>query len=470
MSRRDELIELCKTQPEKMADLFLMLEARVTELEKRVAKNSQNSDKPPSSDRLSKGAPKKRKSSRKAGGQVGHSGKTLRFSEEPDRIIAYAAVECANCGTSLEEVEGEIARRRQEIELPEKPVEVIEHQAIEKSCPCCYHLSLGELPSRLRGNVQYGIRFRALCAYLMVYQLLPYERTGELIQTVCGYQPAGGTLKSILDHSYEALEPIEELIRTELKQSAVAHADETGIRVDSNTRWMHVFSTTWYTYFYWSQHRGQKAHREDGLLPNYQGILMHDAYKSYFVFDCEHTLCNAHLLRELQAIYEHSAQEYWSVQLTRLLRAAWSTVKSAKAAGDVNLPEHEQLRILALFDRIIASAHQRHPHAQRKQGQRGKVGQSDVRNLLDRLIRYKDAYLRFVVDFRVPFDNNLAERDIRMAKLQQKISGSFRTSHGAHAFCRIRSYISTLRKQKHDILTALSSLLDGQPFFPVPAE
>lgn len=472
MSRRDALIEQCKTEPEKVVDMLLLLEARIAALEKRINKNSQNSDKPPSSDKFAKAKSRKKKSSRKSGAQKGHPGRTLKFSETPDKIIPYSVPNCTQCGNSLNEAEGHIASRRQEIELPENPVEVIEHQAIQKCCPCCQHQNVGELPSHLRGNVQYGRRFKALCTYLMNYQLIPYERTSELMETLCGYKPGGGTLQSILEHAYTTLEPIEKHTKAKLKHSDVAYTDETGARVDSSPRWVHVFSTNDYTYYFYSRYRGHIAHLEKGLIPDYRGILMHDAYSTYFKpeYHFEHALCNAHLLRELTAIYEDDDEQLWAVQLDQLLRDAWAIVKKAKQDGYSQLPTDTLNKIQEQFDQIIAPAHQQNPHAQRKPGQRGRVGQSDVRNLLDRLIDYKEAYLRFALDFRVSFDNNLAERDLRMIKVHQKVSASFRTEHGADIFCRIKGYISTLRKQNHDIITALASLWLPTPFVPVPAE
>lgn len=472
MSRRDELIEQCKTEPEKVVDRLLLLEARLAALEKRINKNSRNSDKAPSSDKFNKAKSRKKKSERKSGAQEGHAGRTLKFSENPDKIIPYSAPDCTECGSSLQEIEGNIASRRQEIELPEKLVEIIEHQAVRKCCPQCNHQNTGEYPSHLRGNVQYGRRFKGLCAYLMDYQLIPYERTSELMETVCGYKPAGGTLQSILEHAYTALEPVEEFTKAQLIQYAVAFADETGIRVNMNPSWVHVFSNQDYTYYFYSQHRGQKAHLEKGLIPDYRGILMHDAYSTYFKSDYqyEHALCNAHLLRELTAIYEDDDEQLWATQLDHLLRDSWGIVKQAKRDGLTQLPPDTQTRIQEQFNQIIAPAHQQNPHAQRKPGQRGRVAQSDVRNLLDRLIEYKDAYLRFALDFRVHFDNNLAERDLRMIKVHQKISASFRTERGAHIFCRVRGYISTLRKQGHDIISALASLWLPTPFVPIPTE
>jgi transposase len=231
-----------------------------------------------------------------------------------------------------------------------------------------------------------------------------------------------------------------------------------------------MFSVRWSTYYYWSHHRGQKAHRADGLLPEYQGILMHDAYRSYFLYAYEHALCNAHLLRELQAIYETDPRQRWAPQLMRLLRTAWTLVKAAQKRGETKLSARPRDRIVRLFEQIVARADQQNPPAQRQPGQRGRVAQSVPRNLIDRLSQYQDAYLRFVTDFRVPFDNNLAERDLRMGKLQQKISGCFRTETGADAFCRIRGYISTLRKHGVDLLPALFSLWSDTPFCPVSAE
>jgi transposase len=318
--------------------------------------------------------------------------------------------------------------------------------------------------------VQYGRRFKAFCLYLLNYQLLPYERTAELLETLFGYQPGGGTLQSVLDQAYGTLEPIERAIKGAIRASPVGHADETSIRVNGHPKWLHVVSTLTDTYYYWSHYRGQKAHQADGLLPSYGGILMHDAYRSYFLYAYLHALCNAHLLRELQAIYEDDQGQRWSWQMMRLLRTAWELVKIAQEAGQTQLPPHQRDRLLALFDHLLDRADQQVPRNHRQPGQRGRIAQSAARNLLDRIIEHKAAYLRFVTDFRVPFDNNLAERDLRMSKLQQKISGCFRTENGANAFCRIRGYISTLRKQGHDLLPALLSLWSDTPFIPVPAE
>jgi len=472
MSRREELIELCKKDPEAMADLILLLEARVTALEKRLNKNSRNSDKPPSDERLNKPNQSKSKSKRKTGAQEGHKGKTLRFSPEPTRVIQYDVPSCMNCGSSLSETTGSVARRKQEIELPEKPIEVIEHQAIRKCCPCCHQTNTGELPEHLRGNVQYGSRFKSFCMYLMIYHLVPYERTSEILESLCGYRPAGGTLQSILEHAHTVLEPVEEHIRNQLGQSDAAHSDETGVRVENRSSWVHVFCTEWYTYYFHSRYRGANAHLADSPLPDYSGTLMHDAYSTYFrsEYQYKHALCNAHLLRELTAINEDDETQRWTLQLSHVLRVAWTIVKNAKEDGRSQLAPDTQTRIFSAFNHILAHAHQQNPHAQRKPGQRGRVAQTDARNLLDRLIEYTDAYLRFVTDFRVPFDNNLAERDLRMIKVHQKIAGSFRTQLGADIFCRIRGYISTLRKQDHDVLSSLASLWTHSPFIPVPAE
>jgi transposase len=470
MSRRDELIELCRREPEKVVELLLALEAKVVSLEVRLNRSSKNSDKPPSSDGLKKPSRQGSKSKRKPGGQKGHNGTTLKFSNNPDKIIQHELEYCQDCGANLGQVEGTVVSRRQEIEIPEKPVQIIEHQCLEKQCPGCGCRNRGPWPEHISGNVQYGRRFKAFCIYLLNYQLLPYERTGELLRTLLGYQPGGGTLQSMLDQAYEALEPIEKAIKEAVRASPVGHGDETSIRVDGQTKWLHVFSTLVYTYYYWSKHRGQKAHRADGSLPEYRGILMHDAYRSYFGYGYTQALCNAHLLRELQALYETDQTQRWAWQLMRLLRLAWAVVKSAKAADDTQLSDRQRDRIVALFEQIVTRAGQQNPPAQRQPGQRGRVAQSAARNLIDRLIQHQDAYLRFLTDFRVPFDNNLAERDLRMSKLQQKISGCFRTEQGANVFCRIRAYISTLRKQGYELLPALISLWSHTPFLPVPAE
>ena len=470
MLNRDELIELCRQEPEKMADLILSLEARIAELERRTKKNSKNSDKPPSSDGLKKPPQQSNKSDRKAAGQQGRQGKTLRYSDQPDRIISHSAENCQECGQNLAEVEGLMIGHRQEIEIPEKPIEVIEHQRLEKACPNCGQVNQGQWPEHLKGNVQYGRRFKAFSLYLLIYQLIPYERTSELLESLFGYHPGGGTLKRIIREAYGALAPLETQFEVAIRGSPVGHADETSIRVAGVTRWLHVVSTLTHTYYYWSTYRGQQAHHDDGLLPAYTGILMHDAYSSYLVHGYDHALCNAHLLRELQAIVEADPTQSWASQLMTLLRTAWALVKTAKANDLDALPEDLINRIDYLFEQIVTRASSLHPSNLRLPAQRGRVAQSTERNLIDRLIKYQAAYLQFVFDFRVPFDNNLAERDLRMAKLQQKIAGSFRTTDGAHHFCRIRGYISTLRKNAVDLLPALVSLWSPIPFLPKSAE
>jgi len=470
MSRRDELIELCRREPEKVIDLLLALEAKVASLEVRLNRTSKNSDKPPSSDGLKKPPRQRSKSKRKPGGQKGHRGTTLKFSDQPDHIVPHEPACCQACGASLDQVEGVVVSRRQEIEIPEKPVQIIEHQCLEKQCPGCGGHTRGQWPEYLSGNVQYGRRFKAFCTYLLNYQLLPFERTGELLHTLCGYHPGGGTLQSMLEQAHTTLEPIEQAIKAAVRTSPVSHGDETSIRVDGQTQWLHVFSSLLYTYYYWSQHRGQKAHQADGTLPEYHGILMHDAYRSYFGYGYTHALCNAHLLRELQALYETDPTQRWAWQLRRLLRLAWTWVKRVQARGATHLADPLRDRMVALFEQIVLRADRHNPAAQRQPGQRGRVAQSPARNLIDRLLQHQAAYLRFLTDFRVPFDNNLAERDLRMSKLQQKISGCFRTPRGTDLFCRIRGYISTLRKQGYQILPALLSLWSDTPFIPVPAE
>jgi transposase len=367
-------------------------------------------------------------------------------------------------------VEGAVIGQRQEIEIPQKPVEVIEHQRVQKSCPQCGCQNEGPWPEHIRGNIQYGRRFKAVCVYLLSQQLLPYDRTGELLGVLFGYHPGGGTLNQAQQQAYEGLEPVEVAIKEAVRASPQAHSDETGMRVAGKTQWLHVCSTQTHTYYYWSQYRGQQAHQADGLLPEYRGILMHDAYSTYFGLEWQHARCNAHLLRELQALAETAPTLLWPQQVNRLLRTAWAMVKQAKVDGLSELPEPTRKRIKSLFGQIIDTADQRTVRNQRQPGQRGRVAQSPQRNLLDRLMTYTDQYLRFVTDFSIPFDNNLAERDLRMCKLQQKISGCFRTATGADLFCRIRGYISTLRKQGHDLISALFSLFDYSPFFPIPAE
>lgn len=480
MLTRDAILELCQDNPEAIVELILSLQEanrqlteRVTKLEEQISKDSRNSHKPPSSDGLKKRPPKPKRirddRKKAAGGQKGHKGSTLTLSEHPSETIHYASESCVGCGESLRDVTGKVIERRQVIDIPEPQVIVTEHQALSKRCPCCEQVNVGVLPEELKGWVQYGAKLRALVNYLMVYQLLPYQRTKELLSTLYQLSISTGTLHRMLQDGYELLATAESQIQTAVKEAEVIHVDETGHRVGAKTRWLHVASTKRLTFYYTHKARGQEAHREGAILPTFKGTAVHDFYRSYLSYECRHALCNAHLLRDLQGVVDRDDSQLWARRLSQFLVISYRLVQKAQQQGETALPESLLIRLEALYDNIVARAHALNPKPP-PSSKRGRTKQTKTRNLIDRLLHYKQDILCFIFDFKVPFDNNLAERDLRMVKVQQKISHCFRSETGAAIFCRIRGYISTLLKQEYDLFPILTRVFQGDVFIPVPTE
>lgn len=473
MLTREVILELCRDNPEAIVEIILSLTERVSKLEEQLNKDSRNSHKPPSSDGLKKRPPKPKPNreakKKQAGGQEGHKGNTLTLSDNPTETIRYEREQCRGCGLQLSEVAGEVVQRRQVIDIPEPKVIITEHQAVSKACPCCGVVNQEPLPSELKGQVQYGAKLRALVTYLMVYQLLPYQRTQELLSTLYRLTISTGTLHRMLQDGHELLGEAESQIQASITQSDVIHVDETGHRVGTKTWWLHVASTEQWTFYYSHPARGQRAHQEGTILPEFKGTAVHDFYHAYLSYECEHALCNAHLLRDLQAVLEREETQSWAKRLSQLLVLSHRLKQRAQAEGETVLPEATLMRLEQLYDDIVARAHALHPKPP-PSTKRGRTKQTKTRNLIDRLLTYKLDILRFIFDFKVPFDNNLAERDLRMVKVQQKISHCFRSQGGAALFCRIRGYISTLLKQGYELFPILVRVFQGDVFIPVPAE
>lgn len=460
---KDVLIALILKQNEQIERLT----ERVKALEEQVAKNSRNSSKPPSSDGLKKPKPKslREKGQRKTGGQKGHEGKTLYMVSAPAKIVCHLLETCPECQHDLRCVEPKKVEKRQVFDIPPVKVLVTEHQADVKTCACCGKVVKAIFPRGIEKPVQYGEVLKAQIAYLSAYQLLPSGRLVELIADFYGQSLSEGTVLGGLETLAQAVQPSLERIRQDLLQSDLLHADETGLRVSNKTQWLHVLATSDLTYYAVQSKRGQVALRQIGLIPQFKGTLLHDAYASYWVFEqCQHALCNAHILRELRFLHEEQGQA-WAADLKTLLLSMKKAVERAQPDGKL-APEVLQSFTRTYTD-LLAQGWQANPPPEKPAlPKRGRVKQSTAQNLLARLEKYQDAVLAFIHDFRVPFDNNLAERDLRMMKVKQKISGAFRTLLGAEIFAELRSYISTVRKQGGNVLEALQNALLGQPFMP----
>jgi transposase len=432
------------------------LEEQVRELKGRLAQNSQNSHRPPSSDPPDKPRPSslRKESTRKPGGQSGHPGRTLQKVKEPDHTELHRLCVCPNCRGRA--VGAELAidyEARQVFDLPEKLLEVTEHRAEIKCCPDCGEIVKADFPVEVKAPVQYGPRFEALMVYFNQAQLIPCERLCQISEDIFGQPLSTGTVVTATTRLYDELEDFEGALVRLIPQAAVVHADETGARVAGKPHWLHVASTMDLTFYGVHARRGKEATDSFGILGACQHWLMHDCYHFYFAYDqCLHTICNEHLLRELQFLWEVQNQA-WAKKLSDLLLRLY---RRRKERGEFNRRQFQRAHKQYLA--IVEEGRRLHPT---------KAGaQSKAANLLDRLEDLDQGILAFLWDERVPFTNNLAEQDIRMMKVRQKISGCFRTFKGAQIFCRIRSYISTCRKQGVNVWEGLQMAVNGDSFIP----
>ncbi len=463
-----ELVEGLLVQLATQQKALRMLEGRVEALENQQRKNSRNSSKPPASDGFERRTKSLRdKSERKSGAQEGHPGSTLEWVEEVDEIVLHQVNQCQGCGASLVEspvVEWDL---RQVQDLPPIQLQVIEHQAEVKVCPGCGVLNRGEFPVEVNSVVQYGTTLKGLMVYLLDAQLLPSERVCDLLRDVVGCEVSEGTLYNARERCFKQLESVEFQVFEAMQRAEVGHFDETGMRVNGKLWWLHVACTDALTYYFVHAKRGKLAMDEINILPEFKGISVHDGWQSYAHYECEHGLCNAHHLRELRFIVERYQQD-WADQMMTLLVDIKHQVEQAKSSGHRSLETDQLQQFEVLYQSLIEQgliANPPQPDAEAPKP-RGRPKQSPAKNLLDRLQSGQSAVLAFMNDFRVPFDNNQAERDIRMMKLKQKISGGFRSLQGAQMFCRLRGYISTLKKQGQNVLDALRRVFMGNPVLP----
>jgi transposase len=459
--------EAILTVIERLETTIRVLSERVVELENQGAKNSRNSGKPPSSDGLRK-APKslRTKSGKKAGGQRGHEGTTLKRVVDPDAVVMHEVGTCEHCGTSLEEVKSESVECRQVFDLPPMKVWVTEHRAERKGCPCCGGETVGEFPVGVTSGVQYGEGIKAAATYLMTGHLLPVERTAEILKDVFGCSPAVGTVAEMMATCADEVTDAVAGIKRAVSRAAVVNFDETGFRVAGKLHWLHVAGTPDLTFYAVDPKRGKAAIEAVGILPGFKGVAVHDAYASYLAYESGHALCNAHLLRDLIFVAERMNQA-WAAEFVTLLLEIKTAVETARTQGEAALAPKVLAEFEARYATWLAVGFALPVNAPPPpSGRRPK--QSPSKNLLDRLTRHQSFVLAFMYDFRVPFDNNQAERDLRMMKLKQKVSGGFRTLAGAAAFASVRSYISTLKKQGRDVLAALKSVFAGCPVNPLP--
>lgn len=464
MALENEIAELKKLIAKHLSEIEVLkaenaaLRSENAELRARLNLNSQNSHKPPSSDGLGKksdspktGLPKP--PAKKSGGQEGHSGHTLKMVEKPDRVVVHHAAQCPKCSKVFSQTDVvATAGKRQVFDIPEPRMEVTEHQLGVVECCGCQHV--GAFPVEVAQPVQYGSRIKALSVMLNNDYKVPLDKIEQLMRDLWGGSFNTSTVVNANAGMDAALLPVEQTIKAAILASQVAHFDETGMRVEKSLYWCHVASTRLFTHLFIHKKRGKEAlSSADSVLHEFRHRAVHDCWVSYFDFDqCKHALCGAHLLRELTALIEQDSK--WAKQMHELVMALYEASKGTSEVVPDQAHWHDKFKHIC----DLADKEEAPPSV----NVRGKPKQSKGRNLLNRLIKYRDLWLAFAFEPDVPFSNNQAERDIRCLKTKQKVATNFQTLKGAQHYARIQSFVSTLRKHSMNVFSALARIFDRQ--------
>lgn len=417
-------------------------------------KNSNNSSISPSQDPFRKTKSQRKSSNKKPGGQHGHKGSKLNMRKDIDEIVVHDVTQCACCGNSLNE-ESSDYDARQIIDLPVITMKVTEHRRLKKNCTHCGKQNKGIFPENLVQKAQYGTNLKSLCVYLQNYQMLPYARCQELIYDLTGHRLSTGSLSNFQKQCTNHLEEYEQEIKKLLLQSSVIHADETGIRLNGKNNWVHVLGNAKMSLFGYDLKRGKQAMDKMGVLPNYEGTLIHDRFSSYFSYHCQHSLCNAHILRNLTYIKE-AFQAPWASEMARLFILA----KDKKHKND-ELRKSYYSRVFKKYTALIRPI---------IKGYNKKHKKTEEQRLAFALEKHKYLFLKFIKQPELPFDNNQAERDLRMIKVKQKVSGCFRSPCHAQYFATIRGYLTTIKKNNKDVLQNIKNAFANKPFIPILSE
>lgn len=441
---------------------------RVRELENNQKKNSGNSSKPPSTDigKVMRTKSLRGASGKKPGGQPGHTGHTLESVSTPDLVEMYRVEKCSSCGKDISRLAASGYEARQVFDLPPMRLWVTEHRSEIKSCPCCNVITRGSFPAGVMQGVQYGTQIQKLAIYFCNYQLLPYGRTARLFEDLIGHRISEASLVAMNQRCADHLGGFIVQLTQALSQQPVLHADETGYYYKGERNWLHVLTTDRHTLYMPHAKRGKEAMEAMGIIPGYEGTLIHDFWKPYNEYECNHGLCNIHHLRDL-TFCEEMENSRWAAAMKQLLWDLLAKVNKAMEAKKDVLTTGQLSYWSAKYDRLLQAGWREHPPPRKQKGKRGVVKKSKTQNLLQRFGDYKECILAFARDFTIPFGNNLAEQAIRMMKVKQKISGCFRSEQGAKTFAVIRSYISTMQKQGTSIPQAIEYAMTGNPITPL---
>ena len=461
---KEEIIDILFAVIEQQAKTIGQLTLKVAELEARLNQNSKNSSNPPSSDKFGNPTPKslRKPSGKKPGGQKGHKGSGLRIMQEPDQYIEHHPSDCECCpnaGSCAERKQ--IGETRYSIDIKIE-TETTAHQTLYVLCPRSNKMIEGKFPEHITGTTQYGVNLAALAISLNTDGAVSINRTHEILSNVFNIPISNGTISNMVSGCAQIVQPQVDEIKEAVENAPIIHNDETGIRIDKKTHWAHVASTALLTYIAIHCKRGREAMDAIGVLLNYCGTSIHDCLASYFTFGgIRHGLCNAHLLRELTAVVENTKQK-WAEELIELL-LEMKAYKERRLGQGKNKASPQAFRKYSnRYDGILTIAMEQNPILPKIAGRKPKRGKTGA--LVDRLLLRKDGFLLFFTDFSVPFDNNQAERDIRMFKTKQKVSGGFRTVDGAKDYASIMSYTGTARKHGIPPFISIRDALLGSPF------
>ena len=433
------------------------LDLRVKESELQLKQNSQNSSRPPSSDIYRQKPAFPRVKGGKVGGKKGHNGGTLKMVSSPDHIVEHRHEKCTHCGKAHFQEPLSVRGRRQVFDIPPPRIEVTEHRVMNWVCCGCRGENCGKFPLEVSASAQYGLRVQTMSVLFNNAYSIPRNKVQAIFKDLYGVTMNEGTLQSQNEFAFEKLEADEAHIKAKLLLSEVVHFDETGFYVGIARYWEHVASNDRYTYLFVHPKRGQEAHESHiSILPTFSNWAIHDCWATYFRFMCKHSICGAHLLRELTALVENGSK--WAIKLHEFLRDLYLRTDHGKG----KVPKAEHASILTQYKKILRMADREEPPPVNKP--RGKPKKSKGRNLFDRLTKHQKAVLAFAFNREVPFTNNQAERDIRPTKTKMKVSGCFRTEYGAKIYARIQSFVSTVRKLKFNPFNELYTVLsDGIP-------
>jgi transposase len=466
-ARQAEEIVSLRSENSDLKAKITTLEGRIAELEERLGRNPRNSSMPPSLEGLSKppsaNRAERRLKKRKPGKQPGSEGHHLAQVSDPDEVLVHRPETCGSCGETLQGAEVVSVDKRQVFEMPKVTAHVTEHQIQKVRCACGCETKAAA-PKEATAPACYGPGIRALAVYLSVYQHVPYDRLAEIFSDLLQIPVSVGAVAQMVTEAGGGLGLFRQVVSDLLSNAPSVHFDETGARVEGSLHWVHVASNSLYTLLYCHEKRGRIALADFGVIANMKGVAIHDGFRSYGKFkDVVHALCNAHHLRELQAVIERFDQD-WATDMIDLLLKVKKATQEAMAQGRDHLEEETLEEINKRYHELIEDGWDDNWSV--VESAKGKWYEHTAVNLVNRLDIFRDDVLRFSRNFDVSFDNNQAERDIRMVKLQQKISGSWRTKAGADDFCAIRSYVSTMKKNGHDVLEGLRDLFEGRVWLP----